>query len=168
MRPTATMIRRPNRLTEKAPRLAGVSAAQLIKRADSLVRTEAAGFETWVQDDLAAMRAALKWLTAAPSGQGAQIAVLYKRAADVRDQGAVCGYPLVSEVADALCKFVGGCGRLQARERALVKTQLDALDSIIGQRLKDDASPVAKQLLRDMYAAIATLRKDPEPMTDRR
>ncbi len=162
----ATIIKRPNKLAKKVPRIEGVTAERLIARADKRVEKVAEDYENWVQDDLKGLRDALKKLTKEAQNPVEHVAAIYKLAADIRDQGAVCGYPLVSEVADILCKFVDGLNELGKKEYELVQTQIAALHTIIGNKMKDADTPVAQVLVHDLKHAVTNLRGEALPDID--
>lgn len=162
----ATIIKRPNKLAKKVPRIEGVTAERLIARADKRVEAVAEDYENWVQDDLEGLRDALKNLTNQIQKPGEQVAAIYKLAADIRDQGAVCGYPLVSDVADILCKFVDGLVELGKKDLELVQTQIAALHTIIGNRMKAADTPVAQRLVHDLKRAVTNLRGEALPDID--
>ncbi|MHA1537687.1 MAG: hypothetical protein ACTSUD_09035 [Alphaproteobacteria bacterium] len=153
------MINRPNFLARKVDKLAGVSADALIARTQSMVKEEAAGFVDWVRDDLDAIKAIAGELAGGVEPQGPHIARIFRGAADIRDQGTVCGYPLVTRIAGLLCDFVDRAERLDQRETALVVAHADALLTIVAARIKNERSKLAKKLVADLESAAAKLRQ---------
>ena len=156
-KPTVT-INRPNFLARKVDRLPGVSADALIARANSMVGEEAAGFVDWVESDLETLRMFARKLAEGATPQAPHIARIFRGAADIRDQGTVCGYPLVTRVAGLLCNFVDRAEHLDAREIALVEAHVDTLLTIIAGRIKNDRTELARKLVTDLETAGAKLR----------
>ncbi len=152
------MINRPNFLARKVEKLDGVSADALIERTMSMVKDEAAGFVDWVVGDLQAIKMFARKLAEGEKPQGPHIARIFRGAADIRDQGTVCGYPLVTRVAGLLCTFVDRAEHLDARELALVEVHADTLLTIVAGRIKNDHSKLAQKLVSDLETAGAKLR----------
>lgn len=152
------MINRPNFLARKVEKLAGVSADALIERAMSMVKEEATGFVEWVEEDLHAIKMFARKLAEGDTPQGPHIARIFRGAADIRDQGTVCGYPLVTQVAGLLCNFVDRAEHLDAREIGLVEAHVDTLLIIVAGRIKNDRSELAQKLVSDLETAGAKLR----------
>ena len=135
--PAATMIVRSNELVEKVERLDGVSVDELTTRASTMVDKATTNYEIWVQEDLRKLRNAVGKLSDSHQQQAANIAAIYEIAADIGDQGSVCGYQLVTVVAGLLCKFIDGVCHLDEREITLVETHVDSLHTILAQRIRD-------------------------------
>lgn len=152
------MINRPNFLAKKVDKLVGISAESLIERSMSMVEEEAAGFVEWVDGDLHAIKLVARKLAEGEKPQGPHIARIYRGAADIRDQGTVCSYPLVTKVAGLLCNFVDQAEYLNEREIDLVVAHVDTLLTIVAGRIKNDHSELAQKLVSDLETAGAKLR----------
>lgn len=152
------IIDRPNFLARKVERLEGVSADALIARTQSMVKEEAAGFTTWVEGDLQALKMFAGKLAGGETPQAPHIARIFRGAADIRDQGTVCGYPLVTKVAALLCDFVDRAEHLEAREIALVEAHVDTLLTIVAGRIKNPRTELARKLVSDLDTACVKLR----------
>lgn len=152
------MINRPNFLARKVEKLEGVSADALIERSRAMVGEEAAGFVGWVDDDLHAIKKLARELAKGEKPQGPHIARIFRGAADIRDQGTVCGFPLVTKVASLLCNFVDRAEHLEPREIDLVEAHVDTLLTIVAGRLRNERSELARKLVADLKTAGAKLR----------
>lgn len=158
--PAATMIVRSNELVEKVERLDGVSVDELAARANTMVEKATANYETWVQEDLRKLRNALGKLSDSHLPQAPNIAAVYEIAADIGDQGSVCGYRLVTVVAGLLCKFIDQVRHLDEREITLVEVHINSLQAIVAQRIRDDDTALAQHLVRELESAVARLRDE--------
>ena len=152
------MINRPNFLARKIDKLAGVSPDALIERSMAMVKEEAAGFVDWVEGDLQAIKMYARKLADGEKPQAPHIARIFRGAADIRDQGTVCGYPIVTKVAGLLCIFVDQAEHLDEREIDLVEAHADTLLTIVAARIKNDHSELAQKLVADLETAGAKLR----------
>jgi len=161
------MINRPNVLAKKVEKLEGVSADALIERTMSMVKEEAAGFVDWVDGDLQALKMFARKLADGDQPQAPHIARIFRGSADIRDQGTVCGYPLVTKVASLLCDFVDRAEHLDEREIDLVEAHIDTLLTIVTGRIKNDRTELARKLVTDLEKAGAKLRGGPvQPKSD--
>ena len=154
-----TMISRPNMLAKKVVKLEGVSSDVLIERTMSMVEAEAAGFVEWVDADLHALREATHKLADFDEPQAPHIAMIFRGAADIRDQGTVCGYPLVTKVAGLLCDFVDQAVNLDEREIGLIEAHIDTMLTIVDGRIKNDSTALAQKLIANLETAGAKLHR---------
>ncbi len=154
------MIRRPNVLAKKVERLDGVTVGQLIARTDQMIEKAAVDYETWVQEDLRKLKDVVGRLMDGGEPQAPNIAAAFRIAADIRDQGGVCGYPLVTVVAGLLCKFIDETDELDERDLALVEAHVDSLHTILAQRIRAGGQALAKHLVSSLESAGSQLRDE--------
>ncbi|MBX6320241.1 MAG: Hpt domain-containing protein [Rhodospirillaceae bacterium] len=130
-----------------APHAVAASAATAL---DTLM----ADYEQWTMRVLADMRAALAEAQAHPEATAEPLRWIFDAAHDLKGQGSSFGYPLVTRVAQSLCRL-GHSAPLDAfspeRMRA-VGAHLDVLVLLLEKRIKGDGGPVAAKLLARLEA----------------
>lgn len=156
------IINRDNVLAGKVQKLKTRTVDDLIERSKSMVKEEAAGFVEWVGDDLEALKSMARRLADGETPQAPHIGELFRGACSIRNQGTVCGYPLVTRVANLLCDFIDRAEQLDEREIRLVVAHVDTLQTIISSKIKNDDTELAKTFVANLESAAAKLRDDDE------
>jgi hypothetical protein len=107
-----------------------------------------ADYEAWTLKALGEMRAALGVAQACPEDPTEPLRRIFDGAHDLKGQGASFGYPLITRIAQSLCRL-GHAGPLEActaeRLRA-VGAHLDVLVLILEKRIRGDGGVVADKL----------------------
>jgi hypothetical protein len=122
--------------------------AEAVARADAALAALTADYLHWVARDIETLKTAVAGLAAAGSGQWAdraqQIVLI---AHDIKGQGTTFGYPLMTQLGQAVCEIARGakepCDGVSARLDALVA----AMSEVMAARLGDDGGPEARDLL---------------------
>ena len=116
--------------------LVDVTEADLIARGHAvLVRAADDGLD-WAEDDIAALQALLD----APNA-----AAIWRRAYDLRGNGGTFGWPLVTDVATLVCRYVDRQGE-HADARTL-QALTGALLVVFTEGLKGDAGEAGRELI---------------------
>ena len=126
------LIDPPKRVSEKVPQFGGPSPEAAIRRALNLSAEIVDSYEGWAVDDLQAL-----WREHEdfPKGQPVpkeQITKIFDIAHETRGQGGTFGYPLVSLIADSLCKFVEPKNSLNTEQMNIVQLHLLAESHVPG------------------------------------
>ena len=82
---------------------------------------------------------------------------IYRGLAQMRAQGTTCGYPLVTRIADLLCGFLRSVKETDQRHFALCDVHIDAIQSVLSEKIHDEEGPLARALLADLGRAEARL-----------
>ncbi len=145
----------PRRVSEKVPRVGGQSPESAIRRSLNSRKELVDSYETSAVDDLQKLwqeHEAMKDQT--PIGKD-RVARIFDFSHEARGQGGSFGYPLVSLIADSLCKFVEPKEQLDDEQLNIVQLHLLALKAVFRQRLKGQQPEMGSELTK-LFAAIRT------------
>ena len=106
------------------------------------------------QDDVRSLVAAAR---KSASDRGELLREIYRGLAQMRAQGTACGYPLVTRIADLLCGFLRSIKETDQRHFALCDVHIDAIQSVLSEKIHDEDGPLARALLADLGRAEARL-----------
>ena len=146
------LINPPKRVSEKVPPFGGPSPEAAIRRALNLNAELMDSYEGWAVDDLQKL---WKEHDQLPKGQDVpkvQITKIFDIAHETRGQGGSFGYPLVSLIADSLCKFVEKKESLNPEQLNIVQLHLLALKAVLRQKLKGNQPEMGTELTKLLQA----------------
>ncbi len=127
---------------------------QAIARAEAVIASLAGQYLAAAAADLARLKAAADSLKADPVGRGSHLDRLFHISHDMKGQGATFGYPLVTTIGNRLCRFIETRREtLGTAGVAVVLRHVEALDRVIGQHMKEPATPEAEALLESLERA---------------
>jgi hypothetical protein len=75
---------------------------------------------------------------------------LYMRAHDLKSLGTMCGFPVVSRLATAVCTLFDDASHLPADQMGLVDDHLDAIRALFDRDVAAEDDPRAAPLLADL------------------
>lgn len=114
-------------------------------------------YERWAQADLDDVRSLVAAARKSASDRGELLREIYRGLAQMRAQGTACGYPLVTRIADLLCGFLRSIKETDQRHFALCDVHIDAIQSVLSEKIHDEDGPLARALLADLGRAEARL-----------
>lgn len=123
--------------------------AAALARAEAALSALSAEYHRWVRADMETLTATLATLRrAGPDERNAAIERLHGLAHNIKGQGATFGYPLLTDLGQALCATLRA---LPPRAEDAVLARLDALaaamDEIVAERLTGDGGSRGRDLL---------------------
>ncbi len=133
--------------------------AAVLARAQAAVDDLAKGYTTWARADVDRARKALEAATADPAQRGKHVEDLFRIAHDLKGQGASFGYPLVTRIADSLCKLTRDRKRNYGdADLDLAKAHLDAVHLVLSKEIKGEGGQVGGELAAKLKSRVdATL-----------
>ncbi|MCP8939159.1 hypothetical protein NK718_11585 [Alsobacter sp. SYSU M60028] len=129
----------------------------LIARAQEAVERLAPSFDTWLRDDVAALREEVAAYAAAQRSAAAAEA-LRVRVQNLRGSCAQFGYPLAADVAGQFCLLLEDAEGRDADAEALLQF-VDAIGSIVRGQVRDGSDLLAAELVRALRALSDRLRQ---------
>jgi len=112
--------------------------------AEAAVARLGAAYLTWADADIRALTACFARLDDASSPDA--MADLFAIAHNMKGQGTTFGYPLVTRIAQALCRLIE-----QAPDAvAAIGAHVAALARVVGERLEGDGGEAGRSLLEDL------------------
>jgi len=121
---------------------------QAIARAEAVVAGLAGQYLAAAAVDLAGLKAAAGRLAVDPAGRALHLDRLFRISHDMKGQGATFGYPLVTAIGNRLCRFIEKRREtLDDAGVAVVRRHVEALDRVLGERMRAVDTPEAEALL---------------------
>lgn len=132
--------------------------ADVVARAEAALKSLAAQFSRWLQDEidkLDAARAAvgIEGLTG-PAGEA-----LYTRAHDLKGLGGTYEFPIVTRAAGSLCRVLDTAQARAAAPLSLVDSHINAIKSMIRDGIKTDDHPIGQAMVLSLEDQVAEFRR---------
>ncbi|MEQ8665807.1 MAG: Hpt domain-containing protein [Rhodospirillales bacterium] len=132
----------PSFIGDKVPRSGGPSPAEAIAKALRLADDLIDSYQGWAVDDLQKLWQAFGDGKRTP----ADVRALFNTAHEIRGQGGTFKFPLISLIADSLCKFLEPRSHLEARDLEIVRIHILAMKAIFAQQLKGQQEALFAEL----------------------
>jgi chemotaxis protein histidine kinase CheA len=131
------------------------SMSAVLARAQAAVDDLARGYTTWARADVDRARKALDAAMAEPAQRARHVEELFRVAHDLKGQGSSFGYPLVTRIADTLCKLTRDRKlAYETRHLDLVKAHLDAAQLVLTKEIKGEGGQVGADLTAKLKARV--------------
>ena len=131
------------------------SMSAVLARAQAAVDDLAKGYTTWARADVDRARAALEAALAEPARRAHHVEELFRVAHDLKGQGASFGYPLMTKIADSLCKLTRDRKlAYEQRHLDLAKSHLDAAQLVLTKEIKGDGGQVGADLAAKLQTRV--------------
>lgn len=146
MRPEpGRLVKFPTALQRKVGRVGPVDPV-LVARAEAALERLSVNFGPWLAEEilhLAAVRASVR-----VSGFNAETAAsLNIRVHELKSLGATYGFPLVTQIADSLCRLIEDEGTRLAAPLFLIDAHIDAISAAVRDDVRSDADPMGRALV---------------------
>jgi hypothetical protein len=145
-----------NQSNRKPILMAGALNPDVVARAEAALRSLAAQFSVWLQDEVAKLDAA-RVSVMAEGLQGTAGEVLYTRAHDLKGLGGTYEFPIVTRTMASLCRLIENPERRATAPLALVESHVDAVKTMVRDGIKDDAHPAGLALVQSLEAQVGAL-----------
>lgn len=128
---------------------------EIMKLVESKIQDMAGDYATWIADEIVKLDRTLHEL----KNEGAPIRDLInkinKYAHEMRGQGGLFGYPLITEISKSLFLFTQkGQSVVPENEFELLKAHVDAIKVVVSERVEGDGGDIGRALLSGLHAAI--------------
>jgi|TARA_Y100000294_G_scaffold114620_1_gene106320 HPt (histidine-containing phosphotransfer) domain-containing protein len=118
-----------------------------VERAEAAVARLGERYLTEAQSELDALRHALEALPPRAEQSRGEIAELARMAHDIAGQGSLFGWPLMSQIGDALQLLLRDRANLGPSGRAITQAHLEAMETALRDGIQDTAEPRGRKLL---------------------
>lgn len=128
---------------------------EAVAHAKAAVDAMAEQYIGWVTADLARLDAAFSTLPETP-GKTAEAAYrdVHGVAHDIKGQGSTFGYVLVTDIAGLLCHYLERGMKGEALDADAISHHIDALKTIIDNRIKGDGGKLGGEVIAALKAAV--------------
>lgn len=152
-RPDVEIFTPPHPLKSKV-KGGGAPTAEMLARAEAAVAKMSDDYPAWAAEEVEALAAVVDGLE--PGARRADDAVrqAFQMAHDMRGQGGSFGYPLMTRIANSCCRFLDRLETLDAGAVAILKTHINAMRAVIGNRVKGDGGPIGAKIADGLDAAV--------------
>ncbi len=149
------IINPPTNLQSKVEK-GGPGAVDLdaIARAEKVISNLAGDYVNWAKEDLVKLEAAYKNLKDGNGDQKELLLGVFNVAHDMKGQGGSFDYELMTAVGDKLCRLVEKLDKIGPKEIAKIRVYVDAMQVIIGHKLKGDGGKEGQQLLMGLEVLV--------------
>lgn len=126
-----------------------------IERAQAVIAKLAERYVEVADADLSKLQAAAAAFQSDPANRARHLERLFQIGHDMKGQGGSFGYPLITTIANQLCRFIERLGDdIGNNEAAVVMLHVDALKVVISSKMKDADASEAKALLKGLEMVI--------------
>jgi chemotaxis protein histidine kinase CheA len=146
--PATRLIRPPEPIGDKVPRSGGPSPEEAILKALDAAAPLIEGYQGWAVDDLEALWQEFRRASQATRPAREQMGRLFTIAHEIRGQGGTFGFPLLTAVADSLCKMLDGKTQLTPALLDAIRIHIFAMKAVFRQGLKGNDPALAREIPR--------------------
>jgi len=151
------VINAPNTLNAKVTRGGpGAVDPAVLAKAEQVITDMAGQYLDWVEEDLKKIQAAFENLKA--DGGKENLEKIFEIAHDMKGQGGSFGYPLITTVANDLCRMVENLENAGAKETEVIRLHIDTMRVIITNRMENDGGAAGEELLSGLEKVVAKMQ----------
>lgn len=145
---TYEIIEVPNRLKAKVGGGTGLSE-EVLAQAEAQVASLAEDYRSALRQDLASLRDSLRKVEYDPHADSRvmHLESMYRLAHDMKGQGSSFGFPLVTKIAGALCRYLGHPPHIDTIDLAVCAIHVDALHVIVQNGVTGDGGELGQKIL---------------------
>lgn len=174
-KPPVWLFRMPNRLKEKlsgglteGTAEGGLADLDILEAAKTQIAAMADDYTDWVKETITELvkaheDAAAAFASNKDDDTKAALARINDSAHELRGQGGVFGYPLISEFGKSLYNCTTVSARVTENLLEFVKAHIDGITAVINGNIKGDGGTIGKELLESLAAAQQKYSGEPVP-----
>lgn len=145
----------PNKLLKKVGPGVGPNPGALL-RAESVVDKMKGVYEKRLQEELEHLLSDYEKMKAS---NAFDLDLLHDQVHEIRGEAGTFGYNLVSDIGKLLCELVSPMGTVGPQEDLAIVTHLNAMQTVVSQKVKGAGPEVAKQIVEGLNAIVERSRK---------
>ncbi len=154
------MIDVPNALKSKVSYGPDGVDAATIERAEQIIAGMQDQYLVWVQEDLRKIQAGYDKVRAMPvEDRKDSIRYVFDVAHDMKGQGGSFGFPLMTNVANNLCRFIETRPQFGNAEMDAIRVHIDVLRLIMAEGITGDGGPRGEKLMRGLELVVEKFAK---------
>lgn len=153
--PEFSVVIPPNTLKQKAERPGGITRNQAAELAAAVVTQAAAEYRAISLADIDEVDALLPACLTRGGEAVEHRRRLYRKAHDLWSLGETFGYPLVTEIADSLCRYLGPTMEADTLDGPVVMLHAQALRLVIGQGITGSGRRAEHEMVDGLRRAVA-------------
>lgn len=152
-KPTETLIMEAPELLRSKVTGSGGPSMEMLKNADDEIKEVGSKYAEWTMKDIDRLSALLRQATETPATRSEQIIEIFGVSHDMRGQGTSFDYPLMTRIADSLCRFTEDLEQLDQKAMDLVRTHIEAMRAVIAHKVTGEDNELAQQIAAGLEIA---------------
>ncbi len=145
-----------NKLKKKVGEGATGFEAGIFIRATEVIKNLAVSYiEGIAPKDLRELSVTFQALQHFPDRSKENVAKLFAQAHEIKSGGGSYGYPLISRIADSLCKLTEGMGAPEKMDMMLIKFHIDSLHVVVRKKIKGIGGEIGQLLIEGLEVVVA-------------
>lgn len=127
---------------------------EVLAAAEAEIQSRAGDYATWIAGEVEDLVRSVDQLAADGPAVPELVARINRSAHEMRGQGGIFGYPLITHIAKSLYGATQGTvSEVTGKERLLFKAHVDAIKAVMNGRISGDGGETGKQLLASLEIA---------------
>ena len=148
------VINPPSTLRAKVPRTGGRSVEQMAADAETALQDIKDNYEAVVKADLRRFEAALARAAESPALAEDALKEIFGISHDIKGQAASLDYPLLTAIAQSLCRFISTSEPAARMGLDVVGVHARAMGTVVAHTIRGDGGDNGRKLLRALDAAV--------------
>jgi CheY-like chemotaxis protein len=126
---------------------------ELLKAAEDKIQNMATDYSDWVKESIEELQQAHHRAVEDPDQASEQFATIHTLALELRGQGGIFGYPLISQFGKSLYDITNEHATITPQLLDLVDSHIDLVKVVINQKVAGDGGETGRQLLQSLAEA---------------
>ncbi len=143
-----------NTLQAKVHKTGGPSMDQMAADAETALKEIKDNYEAVVQADVRRIDDALSRAKETPASAADALKEIFDISHDIKGQAASLGYPLLTAIAQLLCRFISTSEAAALKGLDVVGVHTRAMGTVVGHKIRGDGGENGKKLLGALDAAV--------------
>lgn len=148
------VIKPPNRLAEKVPSHGGPDLSSIVNEAESALRDLKQDYEVWIREDLETLQTCYRAATESPDAASEMVDKIFSVSQTIKGQGATFEYPLLTMIAESLCKLISVLAANAVSHLELVALHIDSMRVVVDDDLQGTGGERGKELIAMLRVAV--------------
>ncbi|MEQ9491826.1 MAG: response regulator [Alphaproteobacteria bacterium] len=126
---------------------------ELIAAAEAKIAEMESDYSDWVQDSIAEMDKAHSAMVEDPSVSEQNMETIHRVALELRGQGGIFGYPLMTQFGKSLYETTSADPDPTSKRLSLIEAHIDLIKVVVKQKIKGDGGETGRDLLQSLAQA---------------
>lgn len=137
----------------------GGPSPEMLAKAEAAISKMSDDYPTWAADDVSKLGKMIKAVDPASPDAKEKLEECFRMAHDMRGQGGSFGYPLMTRIANSLCRFIEALPQIDKGGLAICSAHVDAMHAVIGNRVSGTGGEIGGQIAAGLETAVQKYMK---------
>ncbi len=137
----------------------GGPTKEMLAKAEAAITKMSDDYPVWAVKDVEKLGDLIKAVDPAAEDADDQLQACFRMAHDMRGQGGSFGYPLMTRIANSLCRFIESIPKLDTGALAICSAHVDAMHAVIGHRVSGSGGEIGGQIAAGLETAVQKYMK---------